>query len=78
MYHRPDMIPQFAHHLADQLPVEGAEPVEIRVEARISLNGRKRQPLIDESVNLAREPRNLRHASWIIPLTEPLPPFDDR
>ena len=70
---RPDMILQFAHHLAEKLPRTGPKP--LRVEARVmaSLNGRKPQLLIDQNVNLAAQPRTLRHMPWILPLTEPLP-----
>ena len=70
---RPDMILQFAHFLSTQLPRTGEKP--LRVEARVlaSLNGRKPQLLIDQNVNLAAEPRTLRHLPWILPLTEPLP-----
>ena len=69
---RPDMILQFAHHLRDKLPRTSDKP--LRVEARVmaSLNGRKPQLLIDQNVNLAAEPRTLRHVPWILPLTEPL------
>jgi hypothetical protein len=38
-----------------------------------SLNGRKPQLFINQNVNLAAEPRTLRPAPWILPLTEPLP-----
>ncbi|HSH39806.1 MAG TPA: HTTM domain-containing protein [Chthoniobacterales bacterium] len=70
---RPDMILQFAHYLRDKLPRSGPKP--LRVEARVlaSLNGRKSQLLVDRNVNLAAEPRTLRHMPWILPLTEPLP-----
>ena len=70
---RPDMILQFAHHLAQKLPRTGPKP--LRVEARVlaSLNGRKPQLLIDQNVDLAAQPRTLRHTPWILPLTEPLP-----
>ena len=69
---RPDMILQFAHFLAQELRGEGYEYVEIRVEASISLNGRKRQLMIDPNVDLAAQRRSLRHMAWIRPLTEPL------
>jgi hypothetical protein len=69
---RPDMIHQFALFLADEYRKEGADDVEVRVRANISLNYRKKQPLIDPTVNLAAEPRNLWHKRWIVPLTEPL------
>ena len=70
----PDMIIQFAHHLRDEFEAAGYDGVEVRVRARTSLNGRRHQPLVDPSVDLAREPRNLAPADWILPLDEPLRP----
>jgi len=70
---RPDMILQFARHLAEEARSEGHARVEVRAHAMASLNGRRRQFLVDPSVDLAAEPRSLRPAQWILPLTEPLP-----
>lgn len=63
MLGRPDMILQYAHHLA-QRHGEGA-----RVYAQVfcALNGRKPALLVDDEVDLAAEPRTLGHASWIVP-----------
>jgi vitamin K-dependent gamma-carboxylase len=69
---RPDMILQFAHFLASEARREGASAVEVRVMARVSLNGRQPHLLIDPRVDLAAQPRNLGSASWIMPLGEPL------
>ena len=73
MGHRPDMILQFCHHLADQYRQKGYPDVEVRARIRASLNGRKRQLLVDPKVDLAAMERTLRHVPWIMPLTEPLP-----
>lgn len=70
---RPDMILQFAHHLAESERLVHHRDVEVRAEVTASLNGREPQALIDPEVNLAGKPRSLRHAAWILPLTEPLP-----
>jgi hypothetical protein len=40
----------------------------VHTRAEVSLNGRQPQPMIDPRVDLAAVPRNLRHASWILPL----------
>jgi hypothetical protein len=45
-------------------------PVEIRVRASLSLNGRHQQWLIDPDTNLAEQPRNLWPAPWIMPLAD--------
>lgn len=68
---RPDMILQFAHYLADQETKPGHRRVEVRAEINLSLNGRREQPMIDPSVDLASVERSLRPASWITELTAP-------
>jgi len=75
---RPDMVLQFGHHLAAALrDEEGVTNAEIRARVLVSLNGRKPQLLVDPNANLAAQPRSLRHATWILPLTEPLPPREE-
>ena len=69
---RPDMIHQFVFHLADRLRAEGRQVVSIRVDARVSLNGRRRQRMLDPHVNLLEEPRTIWPAHWIKPLKVPL------
>jgi hypothetical protein len=69
---RPDMTLQFAHYLARTLPRAGTEPLEVRVDARVRLNGREPAQIIDPQVDLARIPRTLGHCEWVLPLTEPL------
>ena len=69
---RPDMILQFAHYLADEMRKEGHGQVEVRVDVEALLNGREPQLLIDPTVDLAKEPRTLKSASWIVPLVQPL------
>lgn len=73
MSERPDMLLQYAHRIADELRAQGHQHVAVRAEVQASLNGRRPQPLIDPAVNLAAQPRNLRHSTWIVPLTEPRP-----
>ncbi len=69
----PDMILQFTRYLAEEMRRQGRGDVEIRAQVLASLNGRKQQLLIDPSVNLAGQKRNLLPAAWIVPLMEPLP-----
>ena len=69
---RPDMILQYAQFLAERFRARGHERVEVRATVQCSLNGRQGQLLIDPDVDLARVRRDLRPASWILPLTEPL------
>jgi vitamin K-dependent gamma-carboxylase len=64
----PDMILQFAHHVADlEQARTGVRPV---VNARVvaSLNARHYQELIDPTVDLAAQPESLAPAHWIVAL----------
>lgn len=72
MQSRPDMILQFAHHLARRWAQErGIEGVEVRARVCASLNGREPALMIDPGRDLARVERSLRHADWILPLEQP-------
>ncbi len=76
---RPEMVLQYAHHLARRFtvvdPANGvARRPQVRAIVDCSLNGRDPQPLIDPNVDLAAVERSLAPAAWIVPLTEPLPP----
>lgn len=62
---QPDMIHQFAIHLAEEYRREYGAEVEVRVDAIVSLNGGKPAPLIDPQVDLAAQPRDLRCKPWI-------------
>jgi hypothetical protein len=65
---RPDMLQQFARHVAEDLERRGLGRTAVHVRADVSLNRRPPQPLVDPRVDLASVPRDLRHASWIVPL----------
>ena len=67
---RPDMILQFAHHLAAVLPRAGPKPLQVRARVSVSLNDRKPQLLVDPNVDLAAEKRSLRPANWILPRSD--------
>lgn len=69
---RPDMVLQMAHFVAREQAKRRKidHPLEVRARVMASLHGRRRQLLIDPTVNLAAEKRSLRHATWILPLNE--------
>ncbi len=70
---RPDMILLFAHHLTEQARKDGHEDVEVRVKARVSLNSRPPQLMIDPSVDLVTQIRTVfARSPWILPLQEEL------
>lgn len=67
---RPDMIWQFAQRLAREYRERGIDPV-IRVDAKVSLNGRPRQPFIDPDYDMAKaEWHYFSHDEWVLPLRE--------
>jgi hypothetical protein len=65
---QPDMIHDYARHLAARYEALGYRDVEVRADAWVAFNGRPSQRLIDPTADLAREPRSLRAKSWIVPL----------
>jgi hypothetical protein len=71
----PEMIRQFAHHLArvwaDQY---GTRDAEVRVLSATSLNGRPAQPLIDPNRDLTKVDFSWRPTDWVLPWPGPLPP----
>jgi vitamin K-dependent gamma-carboxylase len=70
MIANPEMILQFAHHIAAERIRAGEGAVEVRAWVEASLNGRAPQLLIDSQVNLAAQPRTLLAADWILPLQD--------
>ncbi len=69
---RPDMILQFAHHLAEVwAEEEGIAPVEVRADVCSSLNGRWPARLIDPTRDLTKIERDMGHADWVLPLDKP-------
>jgi hypothetical protein len=73
MANAPDMVVQFAHYLEQLWREKGQPDVEVRAQVLVSLNGRKRQNLIDPAVDLTRMKDSLAPKRWIVPLHEPLP-----
>lgn len=72
MAHRPDMILQFAHFIDEELQRQGYGDVQVYVWSLVSLNTRPPQLLIDPTVDLSEESRNLGVKDWILPLMQPL------
>ncbi len=62
---QPDLILQLAHHVGQQEARRLGRPVEVRVDARASLNGRRAAPLIDPTVDLMTVRDGLLPARWI-------------
>ena len=64
---QPDMIAQFARHLAQQWQDQEGVKVAVYADAFCSLNGRPTQRLIDQTVDLS-VPESLLPEHWIVPL----------
>lgn len=64
---RPELIRQYAHHLAETYAGRGRAGVEVRARAICSLNGRAPRLLVDPRVNLAAERGRLSAYPWIRP-----------
>ena len=71
---QPDLIVQLAHHIGRTYAERYGEPVQVRVDALVSLNGRPAAPLIDPDVDLMGVEPDLRPASWILPAPQGPPP----
>jgi hypothetical protein len=70
MLFNPELMRQFAHHIAARVNALEGRDVEVHARVTVSLNGRPRQYLVDPDVDLAREPWRFGHAPWIRPLVE--------
>ena len=71
MAQSPDMILEYAHHLAGEFARRGHGDVQVFADAYASINGRPSQPLVDPGVDLARERDSLLPARWIVQHGDP-------
>ena len=68
---QPDLILQYAHHLADVYEEQyGIAGPEVTVDCFVALNGRSSQRLIDPEVNLAEVEDSLWPKRWILPFED--------
>ncbi|MDT0555349.1 HTTM domain-containing protein [Patiriisocius hiemis] len=64
---KPDMLWQLAQRIK-QAEAKKGKDVAVYINARVSINGSKHFPLIDESVDLANEDwHHFKHHDWILP-----------
>lgn len=63
---QPDLIVQLGQHIA-QLAAQRGERVQVRVDAKVSLNGRPPVAMIDPAVDLTTLSDGLAKAHWITP-----------
>ncbi len=74
MSSQPDLIVQLAHRIRDDFRERGHGPVEVRVESRVSLNGRRSAPFIDPAIDLGRVDDGLSLAGLVLPPPRSAPP----
>lgn len=67
----PDMILQFARFLKEEFARHGSADIAVHAASQVVLNGRPAVPLIDPTVDLGSQPRDLRPAGWILPYRKP-------
>ncbi|MEM1269956.1 MAG: HTTM domain-containing protein [Bacteroidota bacterium] len=65
MSSRPDMIVEFAHHLAQKAEGSGWHEPAVYARVEASLNGHPSRLLIDPTVNLVTVDRSWKPADWI-------------
>lgn len=63
---QPDLIQDYAHHLAARWRARGYPAVAVRADAWVSLNGHPSRRLVDPAVDLASAPRGLAPKPWIL------------
>jgi hypothetical protein len=72
MSSQPDLILQLAHHVRDDFERRGLGPVEVRVDSRVALNGRRSARFLDPEVDLVRLHAEPDLAALVLPApTEP-------
>ncbi len=62
---QPDLILQLAHRIAEDFESRGHQDIEVRVDALVSLNGRRAVPMIDPHANLVDQPDTIAVMPWI-------------
>lgn len=76
---RPEMIRRFAHYV-EKVWAErhGTRDVEVHAFTAASLNGRRSQALVDPRRDLTEIGYSFGNSDWIVPLTQPMPPREER
>ncbi len=62
----PELIRQFAHHLAARYRARGVSSVQVFADVEVAFNGRRRQRLVDPHHDLAAEPFAWGAYPWIL------------
>lgn len=73
MSSQPDLILQLAHHIRRDFEAKGRGPVEVRVDSRVALNGRRSAPFIDPTIDLTQVSDGLALAHYVLPAPQEPP-----
>jgi hypothetical protein len=71
---QPDLILQLAQRIQRDFARRGWIAPEVRVDARVALNGRPSAPIIDPMLDLGAIEDGLGRASYILPAPQQPPP----
>lgn len=74
MVSQPDLILQMARTIERDYQARGFEDVEVRVDARVSLNGRRSAALVLPNVDLTKKRDGLGKLDWVTPAPRVPPP----
>ncbi len=72
---QPDMILELCQIIARDFERRGHGMVKVYADAQVSFNGRRRQRLLDPTVNLAAQTDTLAPKPWILPAPQSRPIF---
>ena len=72
---QPDMVLELCQIVARDFERRGHGTVEVYADAQVSFNGRRRQRLLDPTVNLAAQADTLAPKPWILPAPQSRPIF---
>jgi hypothetical protein len=75
---QPDLILVLAHWIAADFRESGVVDAEVYADALVSLNGRRPAPLVDNTIDLARQRRSLLRPAWISEAPTEAPPHLER
>lgn len=70
---QPDLILQLGQHIGREFVEAGHDDVQVRVDAKVSLNGRPPAFMIDPSVDLMQTSDGIAKAAWIMPMPDAQP-----
>ena len=75
MSFQPDFILEYAHYLGDHFSSKMNTEVQVYVDSRVTLNGRKSQEFIYNSIDLYMQNESFKNKKWILPFNDEIAGF---